>query len=322
MRHDDAFLKDYLVSDVEDPRTHFPSILTRGMLAELRFPGKFRELIWQEYQFGISLSYIRRVFQQRPSAGTPRLLFDALKNGKDSFQSIPVPNYIHENWKQLESADPDLNYLAKALEPEDSESRTAILSEKVLQTFESKWRTELPAVIQDPLNVMEPACGSANDYRFLDSFGFGPLMRYRGFDICLKNISNARSCFPDIQFEEGSVFEINEGNGEVDYLFVHDLFEHLSILGMERGFEEVCRVTRGMACLCFFNMAERDDHLVQAKEGYHWNRLSLEKVLGFLEPRCNQLQVIHVAGFLSRAFGCEDYHNSGAYVLVLDFCKK
>ena len=59
MRHDDAFLKDYLISDVEDPRIHFPSIFTRGMIAEALFPEKFRELIWEEYRFGICLSYIR-----------------------------------------------------------------------------------------------------------------------------------------------------------------------------------------------------------------------------------------------------------------------
>ena len=319
MRHDNAFLKDYLISDVEDPRIHFPSIFTRGMVAETLFPEKFRELIWEEYRFGICMSYLRRVFHQRPSSGTPRLLLKALEKGDESFQSIPLPGYFHESWKLLRSLPSTSNYISECLEQGASGGKTAELTQSLLNCFQDRWRDVLPDKFKESLEVMEPACGSANDYRFLHSYGFSAFIHYQGFDICPKNISNARDLFPDIDFKEGSVFEIDAEDRAIDYLYVHDLFEHLSIEGMERGLAEVCRVTRGTACLCFFNMAERADHLVQPKEGYHWNRLSLEKVCRFLESRCQQLQTIHVSSFLNQAFACGDYHNPGAYALVLDF---
>ncbi|MBT5927543.1 MAG: class I SAM-dependent methyltransferase [Verrucomicrobia bacterium] len=211
------------------------------------------------------------------------------------------------------------NYIAECLAKDPSSAKTVALKPHVLNTFQDRWRALLPGTDVSALRVMEPACGSANDYRFMHAFGFGHLMQYRGFDICAKNIANAHGLLPDVSFEEGSVFDIRAQDQEVDYLYVHDLFEHLSLNGMERGLDEVCRVTRGTACLCFFNMSERSDHLVQPKDGYHWNRLSLEKVCQFLEPRCQQLQIIHVSSFLNQAFGCDDYHNQGAYALVLDF---
>ncbi len=40
--------------------------------------------------------------------------------------------------------------------------------------------------------MLEAACGSANDYRFLHAFGFAPFLDYAGFDISPKNIDNAR----------------------------------------------------------------------------------------------------------------------------------
>ncbi len=319
MRHDDTFLNDYLISDVEDPRIHFPSIFTRGMVAEILFPEKFRELIWEEYRFGICMSYLRRVFQQRPSLGTPQLLLEALNKGHESFQSIDVPGYFHESWKRLSSMPSGSNFIADCLEQSESGGKAIALNQNHLNTFQRRWENVLPDEVDIRLKVMEPACGSANDYRFLHSFGFDHLMQYQGFDICPKNVSNAAQLFPDTKFKEGSVFGIDAEDRAIDFLYVHDLFEHLSIEGMERGLEEVCRVTRGTACLCFFNMAERAEHLIQPKEGYHWNRLSLEKVCLFLESRCQQLQVIHVPSFLNQAFGCLDYHNPGAYALVMDF---
>ena len=231
MRHDDRFLNDYLVSDVEDPRIHFPSILTRGLVAELLFSGQHRALIWEEYRFGICMSYMRRVFQKRPSLGTSSLLLEALKKGDDHFQSIPVPTYLHETWKLLNKLpDRASNYIAECLVMDPSRgAKTVELKPPVLNTFQDRWRALLAGTDVSALRVMEPACGSANDYRFMHSFGFGHLMTYRGFDICAKNIANARGLLPDISFEEGSVFDIRAQDREVDYLYVHDLFEHLSL---------------------------------------------------------------------------------------------
>lgn len=322
MRHEDTFLKDYLVSSVEDPRIHFPSILSRGLLIDSIQPERNRDLIWAEYRFGACMSYLLRTFQQRPSPRTGVLLLEALEQGKDSFQSISIPSYVREVWSELSQLpDSRVNFLQLALQSESSTSHKE-LNRSAVTYFQTQWRNVFQTWESAPVAVMEAACGSANDYRFMDAFGMASIMRYHGFDICPKNIANAKDQFPDVRFEVGNVFEIQAESDSVDYFFVHDLFEHLSIQGMCQGFREISRVTRGMACLCFFNMAERSDHVVQPKDGYHWNRLSLERVMEVLSPLCQDLQVIHVSRFLERAFGCKDYHNPGAYALVLNFDPK
>ena len=50
------------------------------------------------------------------------------------------------------------------------------------------------------LSVLEAACGSANDYRFIEAFGLARLLDYTGFDLCEKNIFNAKQLFPMAQF--------------------------------------------------------------------------------------------------------------------------
>lgn len=322
MRHEDGFLKDYLVSSVEDPRIHFPSILSRGLLVDRLQPEKYRELIWSEYRFGISMSYVLSVLQRRPAPRTRALLLEALESGMDSFQSIPIPAYFIETWRlQRSSPDPVEHYIDQALRCTESLGATE-LDPRVLTGFQNRWREVFKQWDMAPISVMEAACGSANDYRYMDAFGMSAIMNYQGFDICPKNISNALAQFPKARFEVGNVFEIQAETDSVDYFFVHDLFEHLSIQGMHQGLREVCRVTRGMACLCFFNMADRADHLVEPKDGYHWNRLSLARVLEFIEPFCQDVQVIHTGRFLQNAFECGDYHNPGSYAVVLNFESK
>ena len=89
MRHEDTFLKDYLVSSVEDPRIHFPSILSRGLLVEYLQPERYRDLILAEYQFGICMSYLLRTLQRRPSFRTRSLLLGALEKGRVRFNRFP-----------------------------------------------------------------------------------------------------------------------------------------------------------------------------------------------------------------------------------------
>lgn len=322
MRHEDVFLKDYLVSSVEDPRIHFPSILSRGLLVDYLQPETYRDLIWAEYRFGISMSYVLRTLQRRPSPRTRALLLEALVEGRDSFQAIPIPAWFRESWRELrQSPDQTQNYIDQVLRCADSMGVTE-LNPWALNHFQRFWGDVFNKWDAAPVSVMEAACGSANDYRFMDAFGMSPAMNYHGFDICPKNISNAITQFPDVRFEVGNVFAIPAETNSVDYFFVHDLFEHLSIQGMQQGLREVCRVTRGLACLCFFNMSDRADHVVQPKDGYHWNRLSLDRVMEFLRPLCREVQVIQTARFLQNAFGCEDYHNPGSYALILNFQAK
>ena len=113
--------------------------------------------------------------------------------------------------------------------------------------------TRMPAA---RLSAIEPACGSANDFRFLHAFGIDRWLDYTGFDLCAANVANARAMFPQARFVEGNVFAIPAADKSCDLCFTHDLFEHLSPAGCERALAEVCRVTRQGLCLGFFNMHE------------------------------------------------------------------
>jgi len=83
------------------------------------------------------------------------------------------------------------------------------IPEYLLSTFEAIWRELLAGEQPRRICVLEPACGSANDYRFLDTFGIARLLDYVGFDLCEKNIVNASGMFPGVRFKVGNVLEID-----------------------------------------------------------------------------------------------------------------
>ena len=51
------------------------------------------------------------------------------------------------------------------------------------------------ALAAAPFFYVLAACGSANDYRFLHSCGVADFLDYTGYDLCAKNIQNARGIF-------------------------------------------------------------------------------------------------------------------------------
>lgn len=164
--------------------------------------------------------------------------------------------------------------------------------------------------------VLEPACGSANDYRFLASYGLASRLDYTGFDLCDKNILNARQMFPDIRFQVGNVLDIAAAAGAYEVCFFHDLLEHLSIEAMEQAVAEVCRVTGGTVLAHLFNMHDAPEHEVREVDEYHWNRLSLPRVRGLFESHGLTVQAVHIDTMLRERLGCADTHNKNAWTLT------
>jgi SAM-dependent methyltransferase len=195
----------------------------------------------------------------------------------------------------------------------------AKLHKPSLEAFRKLWHKALAAEIpaRKPLSVLEPACGSANDYRFLHAYGLARLVNYTGFDLCAKNIENARALFPGVSFAVGNVFEIAAPDKAFDLCFVHDLFEHLSLEGMQAAVREVCQVTRQGLCIGFFSMDEIRDHQVRPVEEYHWNRLSMARMRGLFADWGFAAQVVHIGAFLRQQIGCEQTHNPNAYTFLL-----
>jgi SAM-dependent methyltransferase len=208
------------------------------------------------------------------------------------------------------------NYVADLLQPAVSLSGEPGLDERALNTFQRLWASALGDGAPGGLSVLEPACGSANDYRFMSAYGLARLIEYTGFDLCEKNVRNARELFPEGRFAVGNVFAVPAGDRSSDYCIVHDLFEHLSIAGMELAIEELCRVTRTGLTLGFFNLHEGSEHLVRPVDDYHWNALSLPRVRTRLESGGFQVQAVHIDTFLKWRFGCDQTHNKNAYTLL------
>jgi SAM-dependent methyltransferase len=313
MRHDAAWLQDYLVASVEDPRLNLQSILTRHFLATALTGDRFVALMEQEYRFAAAMNWLRELGKR---AGTPEdfaSVLHALRQGADNAEGIEIPHYLLRAFAALPAVAGDSavpNYLEGFLSGGPLETS--------LNVFENLWRTAFSHITHPASRtVLEPACGSANDYRFLQSFGLAPLLDYTGFDLCSKNIENARALFPGVRFEVGNVFAIEAPDKAFDLCFVHDLFEHLSLEGLEVAVAEICRVTRNGICAGFFNLDEIREHVVRPMDEYHWNTLSMARMKESFAGHGFAAQVVHIGSFLRQQVGCELTHNPNAYTFLL-----
>ncbi len=309
-RHNDDHLDRYLVSDVEDPRMHPQSVLTRSLVVDTLWPEVFEGLIHEELRFSAIMTWL--LLELR--AGAERMdLLDRIDTNRNE-----CPAFVSEAYDWLATEDcPVFDYLSGTLMHPPTPETEQALPDSALGVFEAIWQAELEDQEADKLKLLELACGSANDYRFLHSFGLARFLDYRGIDISPRNIANAKRRFPEVDFEVGSVFEIPSQDAAFDYVFLHDLFEHLSPEGLEQALSEVMRVTGKQAWLHFFNLADMPQHEVQQVERYHWNKLSLPLVLEALAPQAQDIEVWPIPTLLKEKFGYEGYYNQEAVTLIV-----
>jgi len=341
MRHDSEMLRDYLVAEVEDPRVNLQSIFTRHFLAWELFGDRFEPLMREEYRFSAVMNSLRRLAGRFGDAEERDAVLHALRQGADNAEGLEIPQHIVQAYASLPRSAPVAtipNYIQEFLERWAPGPSAKMGDEASLNTFQDLWRSLLlpgrgaPAGVSQPEplasnaadaartappSVLEPACGSANDYRFLERYGFAARIAYSGFDLCPKNVENARRMFPGTAFNAGNVFEIDAPGLSFDYCFVHDLFEHLSPEGIETAVREVCRVTRKAMCAHFFSMDEIREHVIQPVDDYHWNLLSMERMRGLFSSYGFEAQVFHLGTFLLQRAGAGDYHNPTAYTFLL-----
>ena len=321
MRHDSEVLDHYLVTDVEDPRINLQSIISRSFLIDTIWPNEFTGLIREEFRFSICLNFILKVLRNKHLRIKRESVLDALTDGRKTCGDVRIPSYLRRCFDLLSCEKQDLpDYVSDALIAPLLDEK-GWLPDSVLSTFEQIWRCVLCHREANSISVLEPACGSANDYRYLDSYGMSEFLEYTGFDICDKNIANARRRFPRVRFEIGNIIDIDIPikDNSYDFLFVHDLFEHLSPAALDIALTEISRVTRKQACLSFFNMADIDEHIIEPAGLYHWNTLSLNKVREVLMNSACDIDAIHIDTFLKDNYDCDDYHNKKAYTLIVSF---
>jgi SAM-dependent methyltransferase len=316
-RHDAPVLREYLVSGVEDPRINLQSIISRHFLVRsiLAASERFSVLMTQEYLFSAAMNWLMGLGDSAQEQSSAEALLYALRRGSDNAEGLEIPHFMVQAFGSLPVSAGDLtipNYIETFL------SHPGTGPWPVLDTFCVLWQTAL--VNLEPgttVTVLEPACGSANDYRFLRAFGIARLLAYTGFDLCESNVLNARALFPDARFERGNIFEIQAKDFAFDFCFIHDLFEHLSLEGLQAAIAEVCRVTHRGLCAGFFNMDEVPEHDVRPVEQYHWNKLSMARTKRLFAEHGFAGEVLHVATFLKCQLGCEQTHNPNAYTFLL-----
>jgi len=309
-RHGADHLDRYLVSGAEDPRINVPSILTRAWIVDALFPGEFESLINEELRFGLCVTGLLHWLAQGHSRNAA---LAALERG-DAGSTAPFVVDTYSRLQDEHSAVSD--YITAGLcDPLDASGQR--LPSSALDTFAWLWRAELAARSRAPLSVLEPACGSANEYRFLAGYGLAPFLRYTAFDISEKNIANARRRFPDADFRLGNVLDVDIEDDAYDLVFVHDLFEHLSERALVTALREVLRVTRRQARLSFFNLADIPEHRIGKTGDYHRNTLSVPRIVELVSQFAQVVDVIRISDLVDDRFGCTDYYNREAATLVV-----
>ncbi len=321
-RHETALLRDYLVSGVEDPRINVQSILTRHFLTSVLFGTRYQELMEAEIRFAIAMNWVTSRDQDGLDTDAWAALAAALASGADNAEGIDVPSVIHRIHASLPRAIAGHsipNYLSQAIQARLSGGPGPGPAAPVLATFMQAWNV---ALNREPLpepkpRLLEPACGSANDYRFLEAAGLARFFAYTGVDLSGKNVANARALFPHAAFVEGNVFQLRAADAAFDYAVVHDLFEHLSPDALEIAIAELCRVTGTGLCLGFFQVDEIDAHIIRPVDEYHVNTLSLARLIEAFARHGFRGEALHVGTFLRLRYGSGHTHNPNAYTLVL-----
>jgi len=324
MRHDEPFLRDYLVADVEDPRINGQSILSRHFILATLFGNRFEELMLQELRFAAAMNWLVQLAKRGGGEEERWAVLHALKLGADNAEGVEIPGFILQTFASLPARAGERmvpNYLLDFLAgPMNTLCRVCSEPRRTgvptFTLFQELWSATLAHESPPRISVLEPACGSANDYRYLEAYGIARLVDYTGFDLCEKNVANARALFPPTRFEAGNVFEIAAADQAYELCFVHDLLEHLSPAGLERAVHELCRVTRHGLCVNFFQMDEMPEHSVRPVADYHVNTLSLAKTEALFTQHGFAVQPLHIGSYLRRRVGCTETYNPDAYTFL------
>ena len=242
-------------------------------------------------------------------------LISGIQDPRSNLQSILTRHYFIRQLFGVEFEQLQRQELLHAMRLNTERVEQRPVSDEQKSEFQARWRAALSQARAQPISVLEVACGSANDYRFLDSYGVARFLNYSGFDLSADNIANARDMFPQADFQRGNVFDIPRPDESVDVVLVFDLFEHLSLEGLEVALDEACRVARRGLVLNFFNVediAEHRHHPV-AERRYHWNTLSLKRLTASLTARSKGVETVHI-----HAMAVDTFRSYGVFDSFLD----
>jgi len=182
--------------------------------------------------------------------------------------------------------------------------------------FAPRWAETLRDEPGRRLSLIEAACGSANDYRYLDSYGMAQLLTYTGFDLTRANITNARRMFPGIDFRLGDVQDIEAEDSSYDWAVAHDLLEHLAPAALHRAIDELSRVSRRGVLISFFCMTDDPEHQIQPRRSYHFNQLSRRRIEERFAAHFSDFEWVHIRSMLAKRYELGDYYNRRAWTMI------
>ncbi len=320
-QYDPTKLREYLVSSVEDPRINVQSILTRHFLITQLFGSRFEELKKQELIFAGIAGWITGLAKSNCHPDEWHAILYALENGSDNAEGLELPAFVVRNFANLPiNADGAVipNYIRDCIVGMRHSGVRKALHELWGDTIATAWRQCLGSADVPKLSVLEMACGSANDYRYLEGYGMGRFLDYTGVDISRKNIENAQQMFPGISFNVGNAFAISLADLAVETCYFHDLLEHLSLDGLERAIAEFCRVTKRSICAGLFSAWDGPEHIVRPMDDYHCNTLSLSRLEEAFRRHGFAMRSLHVDSYVRKYFYPLEYHNPHACTVYCD----
>jgi len=185
------------------------------------------------------------------------------------------------------------------------------------QPYAEAWREALQAGPEaSRTSVIEAACGSANDYRFFDSYGLAERVDYTGIDITEANIENCRKMFPGVDFRVGDVQDLPAADNSYDWAVAHDLLEHLSPSAFNRAIDEFCRVSRRGVIISFFYMRDTPEHTITPRRYYHMNELSRARIEERFAKYCSKVEWVEIKPMLKERYDFGGYYNQRAWTMI------
>jgi ubiquinone/menaquinone biosynthesis C-methylase UbiE len=306
LRHPADFLDSYLVHGIENPCLNPQSVLMRGLLASAIAPQHCSDLIEQEKLYSACVCLTLKAFadqqfdaftaalENEPGADDRYALPAFLKNLRDNPKGLPFT--LRGIWQQVFQAAISPNF-------------------EFTSPFENLWRERLANLNLKPATLLETGCGSANDYRYFAKYGLDRLVEYTGVDICSTNVANAQRRCPGGKFVEGNAWSLPVADQSFDFYWAFDLFEHLSIEGMELALGEAARVTRQTMWLSFFQLDWSPGHEVVFAPPYHRNILSAPRLIDTLSRHGFAAKVIDLPADWAEQFPGYRHYNSRGRII-------
>ena len=307
-------LATYLRVDEQDQRINAQSILTRALLVDALWPGRFDAIITEEMRFGVVMTWL----VERLKAGTNRffLLDEVLRSAAG--EEVPeIPDVVRKTaeWLQTDGC-PIGDYVSDALMFTNPDRPQSLLAEPALDTLIGLWKKQLAGLTAERINVLEAACGSGNDYSTIRAAGIDGFLSYSGFDLSSKCVSNARAEFPGVAFFEASLLNSGLPDGCSDYVFVHDLFGHFSADAMEEAAAEIMRLARREVWIHCHNAVDIEQHQIRPYRRYFRNRISVRQFSASLSKGGASVQAVPISGMLQRKFGFAQGYSSTSVTFI------